>query len=196
MSDLGNELPAPKPPPPNSAHLGRQDSSAPSQYGGPLNQPATSGGTFSYDPGSAPAVPGGGDGSHGSTVVNTAAMKVFATNITNLVDPVSSLQNDVQNVNIRTGSMSVCVNLTNKINHISGSGSSDLRGTTVAVLQNVRDAIEEVAQGVRKMAADFDSTEALNNMTTADYDRYLSGVTTSITSLLNPFKSSGSQPTS
>lgn len=118
-----------------------------------------------------PAVPGGGDGSHAPTAVNTTAMKQFGDNLTSLIAPIDKCLSDLSGVVINGGSFNVAYTLAHKI--ANPADTSSLVPTVMAALNSIKDALEETSVGVHKMAADFDSTDDLNKVSIADYNRYL-----------------------
>jgi hypothetical protein len=120
----------------------------------------------------APPVPGGHDHpGKGVTVVNTKAMKTFATNVGGLVADGGALKaalTDMDNVHVHAGGFRTAIALEKTVN-----GPGAMQGGTRQTLADMIEVLSSLADAVGRMANHYDNAEDANKMTSADYATYL-----------------------
>lgn len=130
----------------------------------------------------APPVPGGHDHpGRGVTVVNTKAMKTFATNISGLVadgGPLRQALTALEDVDVRAGGFRTAVALAKVVN-----GPDGMQGATRKTLADMIEVLTSVSDAVNKMANHYEKAEDLNTMSSADYATYLGQTSGSINSM-------------
>jgi hypothetical protein len=134
------------------------DANAPAPVSGPqASQPAP------------PPVPSQ-TGSGGTTVVNTAALETFASNINQLIGPVKDAYSQLQNMTpLQIGQLNESTALEGKINSAtSSSATSGLVDSYTAVLNDLANGLTDIYNAVKTMSKNYTTADDLNKMTATD----------------------------
>lgn len=159
---------------------GKKDPNAqPSQFTGSTTAPPATAPQFTVPPTEPPPVPGGGPGSQAPTVVNTDMMRLVASNLETLEQPLRDSISALDLVTVRAGALSLGTQLSTKV-----VGDGQLRDSTKQVLTSVLNTVMDTVSATRALATKFDTTEQLNGLSAADYNTYLNGVTSDVNSVL------------
>ena len=146
--------------------------------------PVTGGGpqTTAPPPPIVPSRNGGGDG----TTVNTPSLRLFASNVGMLEQPLRTALSSLQAMKpVAPGGFYQASQIRTKVN-----GEDGLQGKFSTVLTNVIEAVVDTRNAMLKLAGDYESTEDQNSMQTSALQRAMSDVNDDIGSIV-PGSTSG-----
>jgi hypothetical protein len=110
-------------------------------------------------------------GAGGKTVVNTAALDTFASNINQLIGPVKDAYNQLQKLNpLQIGSLHESTGLEMKINSATSgsSGSGGLVDSYSAVLNDLANGLTDIYNAAKTMSKNYTTADDLNGMSVTD----------------------------
>lgn len=137
----------------------------PKQYGDGTNVPTGSGTYTNHAPFKAPPPPTG-HGSGKGTTVDTPSLDLFATNIDQLVTPVSNAQKALAKVGVQPGAFYHANKMRNSVNGLNQDDG--LKEQLVKVLADLSQGLSDLTAGIRTLSAKYKTIEAVNSASAKD----------------------------
>ncbi|NMH99700.1 hypothetical protein [Pseudonocardia acidicola] len=160
---------APPPEPPKPAITDWKDDGSHGADHGPATATAPS----------PPPVPGGhGSGGSGATSVDTPSLKLFASNIDQLIQPLKDAKTTLAGMKVQAGGFAQAYDI-----HDHLVGPNGLQSSYRTVLDRVIETLTDVKNGVNKMAADYETTEEANTMSADAVTKAMPDLAGDITSI-------------
>lgn len=124
--------------------------------------------------------PIGGDGKNGDgdTVVSTAAIKLFASNIQLFEQPLRAALTGLDEVDIRAGAFYQAFHLASKIDD-----DGQLTDSTRVVLTKALDALVKIREACNRLVIEYDTAEELNKADATKFEQLVNDANSVINSL-------------
>ena len=164
----GSTYSPPPPPPPPIVGWNQSDAPAATPNSGPQVTPTENGNL------TPPGVPKQNGGS-GSTVVDTASMDTFASNMGKLIAPVNDALSKLKALEpLAPGAFADAYNVQTKVSGASSSTTGDgLVPNYTTVLQDLVNGLTDIQSAAQQMSSKYKTADDLNNMSVTDLQNNL-----------------------
>jgi hypothetical protein len=131
-------------------------------------------------------------GSGAKTVVNTQALTTFASNIDQLIAPVSNAQTEVAGLSpVAAGAFDKAWTISDAVTGGGDSKSTPMTTSFGLVLKDLAKGLADLRDAANKMATTYTTTDALNGMSVSDLQRVLDQPTADFNGLVGGSGGSG-----
>jgi hypothetical protein len=121
---------------------------------------------------------------HGHTKVDTASLDLFRRNIEALIQPVKDVLTELrESPSVQPGAFYHADLIRSKIN--GPNGDAGLRAQFILVLNDLLNALLDLAAAVKKLSDNYKSTEKLNGAKADDVSKIFNKVTTDFNALIS-----------
>lgn len=138
-----------------------------------------------------PKLPSGEEAKDGDISVNTEAMRAYASNIENLIDPLKQVKEKIEAVQVAAGGFPHATDLMTQVVGAGGAGSGSVKSFTLTFIAGAIDAITKTASEVRNLAVLYEQAEDDNKVDATKVSEYISNAQSYISKITN---SAGSVP--